>query len=109
MMMVDQKDLGDYKTAHGAAKAAGEVVKELAEEIGQKPDVEVTVDKRKSRGGSDIWIVAWPAGPHNWAVYLTGGEGVFGPGNEPELTGFYGHNNWEIECGSGHRLDFYPR
>lgn len=103
----DQVDLSEYKTAAGAAKAAGRKIKAIAEEVGHKPDVEVTVERRDLRDGHK-WIVAYPAGRFDWAVHLTGGATVWAA-EDPVLTGFFGSGAFDIECKNGQTLEFYPR
>jgi len=105
--LTDVVDLGDYATAHGAAKAAGRKIEAIAEEFGHDPSIEVTVEKRDGRDG-ERWVVSYPAGDHDWAVRLTGGDAVYG-GTRPLITGFYDADGWSVECGSGTMLEFYPR
>lgn len=100
-------DLSQYKTAHGAAKAAGRKLKAIAESVGHNPDVEVVVDKRDDRHG-ERWLVAYDAGEWDWAVRMTGGTPVYGV-DEPVLTGFYNNDGWSIECDHGNALAFYPQ
>lgn len=97
--MVDQLDLSEYKSASGAAKATGRTLREVAEEIGQDPELEVTVEKRD---GS--WVVNWEGGPFEWAIRLTGGEAIFGA--EPEVTGFRDTDGYLAECKNRSTLVF---
>lgn len=99
-------DLSEYKTAHGAAKAAGRKIRAIAEAVGHDPEVEVTVDKRDGHFG-ERWIVGYDAGEWDWAIRLTGGEAVYGA--EPVLTGFYNNDGWSVECENGVVLAFYPK
>lgn len=109
-------DMSEYKTAHGAAKAAGRKIEEIAEEtLGQDPDLEVTVEKRDGRFG-ERWVVSWPGGPYNWASVLTGGESLFADEipstrageNNPQVENLMGHGqDWQVECENGTTLAFY--
>lgn len=57
--------------AETAAKATFEVLKTLAGEIGQKPDVEVGIFEPGKCGyfdNRDCWVVAWEAGPYEWGI-----------------------------------------
>lgn len=112
----DATDLSEYKSAHGAAKAAGRKIEEIAETLDQDPDLEVTVEKRDGRFG-EHWVVSWPGGPYNWATTLTRGENLFvgemprlrKGENNPQITGFFGSDGFDIECENGTTLAFYSR
>lgn len=114
---IDTLDLAEYKSANGAAKAAGEKIKEIAEALDQDPELEVTVEKRTSRHGHK-WIVSWPGGPFDWAVVLTGGESLYAgemPStrmgeNNPQIKNMTRHDQpWQVECKNGTTLAFYPQ
>lgn len=102
--MVSQLDLSEYKSASGAAKATGEQIRDIAAHIfDQDPDLEVTVEKRDGN-----WIVNWEGGPFEWAIKLTGGEPI-SISAEPEITGFYESNGFDVECKNRSTLVFYDR
>lgn len=104
-------DLSGYKSAAGAAKKVHSYLQEYAEALGHSPD-EVTLE-RPEEHSSGAWAVTWEGGPYRWATSVTGGESItgaempeFGRG-EAEITGFYGHSHWQVECGWSFSLEFY--
>lgn len=114
--MTEAIDLAEYKTAHGAAKATGRKIEEIADDLGQDPDLEVTVEKREGRFG-ERWVVSWPGGPFDWATVLCGGESLFagehpsvrGGENSPQVENLMGHGqDWNVECENRTTLAFYP-
>lgn len=100
--MSDQLNLSSYETAEEASKAFEEKLKEIAEDMGQKPDLEVTRDKRDG-----VWIVFWDGGPWEWAIKITGGVPILA--GEPEIIGFRENDDVDIECKNRHAVSFYDR
>lgn len=113
--MTEAIDLSEYKSRHGAAKAAGRKIKEIAEDLDQDPDLEVTVEKRDGRFG-ERWVVSWPGGPFDWATVLCGGESLFAGempsvrqgSNNPQIQGLMNNGqDWHVECEDRSTLAFY--
>lgn len=106
---MEQLDISEYSTASGAAKAVRRRIKDLSEMMGQKPEVEVLVEKRSDEKLGERWIVSWEGGPYNWAPELTGGGGGEPAlaGLEPEIVGFYDMEGVKVECENSFTLAFY--
>lgn len=98
--VVDTIDISGCESAEDAAETVGQQIKAVAESIGQKPDLEVTV---KEKG--ENWLVAWPGGPFDWAIKLTGGEPIIA--GDPEITGFRETVGFDAECKNGSTLVFF--
>jgi hypothetical protein len=60
-------DGSQYKTSGGAAMALYAAICELAESIGQKPELEVDIWP-PAHSGENCWRVSWEAGPFQWAI-----------------------------------------
>lgn len=111
-------DLSGYKTAYGAARKTYETLRTLAEDMGQKPDSEVsfytpeeTRRYRDMRGDVDCYTVSWEAGPYEWAPAVTGGESIywneFGGSFPPEMVGILDGDGWGCECYYSFDLQFF--
>lgn len=115
-----QKDVSNYKTAAGAAKATANALREWAEFYGYDPDAinvynpDETQRKRDMHGDVDCWTVSWEGGPYEWAVALTGGEwigwnDVPGHGGDPEVTGLLESSEFGVECYYSFDIQFYNK
>jgi hypothetical protein len=100
---VETVDVSDYKTAHGAAQAAADVVRDFARTLGHDPDTEVTCRKEDS----GAWVVYYEAGPNNWAYDMTGGGGFYG--TDPQIAGLLNADGFDVECKYSFALAFYGR
>ena len=65
--MAGKLDLSEYSQAKSAAKASREELAEIAEMLGQDPNIEITL-----REEDGAYVLYWEGGPHNWAVDLAG-------------------------------------
>jgi len=99
---IETVDVSDYKTAHGAAKAAARVVRDFARTLGHDPEIEVTCRKE-----GDAWVVYYEGGPANWAYNMTGGEGFYG--GDPQIAGLINTDGFDVECKYSFALAFYGR
>ena len=97
---VDPVDLSDCESAAEAATQAVKTIKEIADSMGQKPDLEVTVDQR-----GEAWVIFWEGGTHEWAVKMVGGIGVLS--REPEIQGIRENDQVNMECKNGSAISFY--
>ena len=95
-------DISNSESAKEAAKRTRYKLKDLAEEIGQKGDVEVSLRQEDNQ-----WIVSWPGGPSDWTMKLTGGLGVFG--GDPNITGFGYQDEFIAEVKNSYSLVFTPQ
>ena len=109
---VDDLDLGDYRSAAGAAKATYRWLRQKADTVGQDPDIEVAI-RRPGENPWDApgWHVVWEGGPYEWAIALTGGSSMysseFGGGGTAEVTGLHDADGWHAEPGYSFSLLFY--
>ena len=59
------------RTAPTYAKALYDVLRALAKEQGQNPDIEVSIrapGEPRHFGDTSCWNVCWEAGPYDWAI-----------------------------------------
>jgi hypothetical protein len=79
--------------AEKAARALHAWARERSSDLGQNPDIEVsllTPEKSAELGYGKVWRVMWEAGPHDWAVALTlGGSYLAGEGAYHDAAGNY--------------------
>lgn len=62
-----------YATIPEAAQAFYEAVRKTAESMGMDPDCEVHLRKPEDKPyGVEQWVVAWEAGPFEWAIWASG-------------------------------------
>lgn len=66
-------DLSEYSQAKSAANAMRDMIRDVAEDFGQSPEVEVTL-----RDEGDRYVLYWEGGFSNWAVDALGGSGLVG-------------------------------
>lgn len=84
-----------YKSKASAAKKLHEVLRDVARDFGQNPDIEVAIwtpEQSREAGTGDNWRVIWEAGPYNWAITAS-------------LTNLFG-DNWFTEPYYGFDLCF---
>lgn len=74
-------DLSAYSQAKSAANAMQNLIEQIAEDIGQSPEIEVTL---KDEGGK--YVLYWEGGPANWAVDAMGGSGLVGAHVDGQLA-----------------------
>ena len=63
-----------YTSKAGAAKALYKALCKAAEERGQNPDYEVSIqnpEECQKLGYGKNWRVSWEAGPYQWAVFAS--------------------------------------
>lgn len=124
MSAATKLDLSGHTTAEAAARALYAWVRKEAEASGQKPDIETLFagpDECERLRGTRGWLVSWESGPHEWAIWLTGGASIYageagwmareiaaeaGISGEdarkmiatgPEVVGFYATDDWIAE------------
>lgn len=97
---VEQLDISEYSSAYWAANATKDKIQEIADNLGQSPEIEVHM--KENHNG---YTVYWEGGPHNWAINLVGGEAIFG--NEPEIKGFQSTEGFGVDCEYSFALLFY--
>ena len=91
-------DLSEYSQAKSAANAVRDTIREIAEDFGQSPEVEVTL---KNEG--DSYILYWEGGFANWAVDALGGSGLVGGYIDGQMD--YDDSMW-IEAKYSFALEF---
>lgn len=70
------------RTAEACARAVHTALKYAAQAEGQKPEIEVLIKapgEPRYFNDATCWVVAWEAGPHEWAIGASmaiGDEGV---------------------------------
>jgi hypothetical protein len=85
--------LNTYETPEAAAKALYEHLRTKAAEAGQKPDCEVALSPPgEGWVNTDEWHVVWEAGPYEWGVDFS-----LGDGSKIDATGGTGNRNWYTE------------
>jgi len=114
----ERVDVGDYKTAAGAAKKTHEALREWADYMGYNPDGVTLHDPDETNEIRDVagraWCVSWEGGPYEWSNALSGGEALTAfagakieYGTTPEITGFVDATEWHVECYYSFDLLFY--
>jgi len=95
---IETVDLSEYSQAKSAAKAVRNTIRQIADDFGQSPDVEVTL---KEEG--DSYVLYWEGGFSNWAVDALGGSGLVGSHIEGQLD--YDDSMW-VEAKYSFALEF---
>ena len=102
-------DLSDAQTAGAAARTLYEYLRD--EHAGEHVDYYRPDDNPRQNGA---YAVVWEGGPHEWAVWLTGGESLYTGQStpieydgDPEVTGLYGHD-WLAEPHYSFDIQFHP-
>lgn len=99
--MVEQIDISDANGAREAAERTAEQIRTLSEEMGQDPNLEVTL-----RQDGDQWVVGWNSALGAWAVRLFDGQGVWEA--EPEVVGLGRQEDFIGEIKNDQELVFTP-
>jgi hypothetical protein len=108
-------DLYKYKTCAGAAKALYRFLLMRAREMGYG-DREVFIRtplENELAGYGKFWHVSWESGPHEWAVYTSGGGSMYGSYRDPPEIKLHdddwkGNGYWHVEPYYSFDLTFYP-